>query len=233
MYVGHFAIGMAIKAAVPRIRALPILLGAGFLDIVDGALIVLGADRVTPNLHAGPYLFFDLTFIDWDHSLLMAIVLSLLWAAFFLKDRQVAVVAGLACFSHFLADVPMHNADLALYPYAAEHWGYGLWGRLQTGSWILEGIFAAALVGWAWTRFRARGVSIGWPVVVLVVLFFNLSPWLSPMKQVATLAEPTTHVLHGVLVLSGFLVPGLLLSWLVDRAERRGAAPASDVAARA
>ncbi|MNS58054.1 hypothetical protein D3C72_909600 [compost metagenome] len=221
MYVGHFAIALGIKAVAPKVRAMPIILGAGFLDIIDGLLIIAGIDKVTANLNAGPYLFFDLTFIDWDHSLLMAIILSLLWGAFFLKNRQVAVIAAAACFSHFLADVPMHNADLALYPYAAQHLGFGLWGRLQTGAWVLEGVFAAVVLAWAWTRFKARGVSILWPVVVLIVAFLNLSPWASPMKLVAGLDEPAAHLLHGVLVTAGFLLPGLLLSWLVDRAEAR------------
>jgi hypothetical protein len=224
MYVGHFAVGLAIKAATPKVCALPILLGVGYLDIVDGLLIIAGIDRVTPDPNAGPYLYFDLTFIDWDHSLLMAIILSLLWGGFFLKGRRVALIAAAASFSHFLLDVPVHNADLALYPYAAEHLGYGLWGKLLIGAWVLEGVFIAAFVGWAWTRFRARGVLIGWPVVVLWVLFMSLSPWLSPLKPIAALDEPTAHLLHGALVTLGFLIPGLLLSRLLDHAEKAAVA---------
>ena len=52
MYVGHFAIGLALKARFPTVPALPIMLGAGFLDILDGVFIVLGWDRVAPNLLA-------------------------------------------------------------------------------------------------------------------------------------------------------------------------------------
>jgi hypothetical protein len=59
-----------------------------------------------------------------------------------LKDKKVALFAGLAVFSHFLADWPMHNNDLALYPFSVEHLGYDLWGKLGVISWILEGIFA-------------------------------------------------------------------------------------------
>jgi hypothetical protein len=221
MFVGHFAIGMAVKAKCPGIKAFPILLGVGFLDIVDGMLIVLGIDRVTPDLKAGPYLFYDLTFIDWDHSLLMATVLSLTWGALFLKGSRVALVAGLAAFSHFVADLPVHNADLALYPYAIEHLGFGLWGRLLTWSWVMEGIFSAALLTWSWTRFRDRGVSIRGPVVILALTFVSLSPWLSPMKRAAVLPEPETHVIHGLLVTLGFVFPGIVLAWLVDRAERK------------
>lgn len=60
-----------------------------------------------------------------------------------------------------------------------------------------------------------------WPLVVLTVAFFNLSPWLSPMKHIAVLDEPTAHMLHGLLVTLGFLVPGALLTWLVDREARK------------
>ena len=220
MYVGHFAIGLAIKARYPRIPALPIMMGVGFLDLLDGIFIILGFNTVTPNLNSGPYLFFDLTFIDWDHSLLAAVFWSVLWGLLFVKHRPVAIVAALAAFSHFIADWPMHNSDLALYPRAVEHYGYGLWGKLGTASWILEGAFSAVLAAYAWRLSRQRGVSLTWPCVVLLVLFLQLSPFASPMKFVATLDEPLTHILPGVLVSSGFLIPGLLMSWLLNRSER-------------
>jgi len=220
MYVGHFAIGLAIKARYPKVPALPIMMGVGFLDLLDGIFILLGFNTVTPNLASGPYLFFDLTFIDWDHSLLAALFWSMIWGLLFVKHRAVAAVAALAAFSHFIADWPMHNSDLALYPHSIEHYGYGLWGKLGTLAWVIEGVFSAVLAVYAWRISACRGVSLVWPCAVLVVLFLQLSPVASPMKFVATLQEPLTHILHGALVSLGFLIPGLLLTWLLDRAER-------------
>ncbi len=220
MYVGHFAIGMAIKARCPEIPALPIMLGVGFIDILDGLFVMAGINRVTPNLASGPYLFFDLTFIDWDHSLLMAAVWSLVWAALFLKDRRVAYVAMLAALSHFIADWPVHNRDLAWFPYSENHMGLGLWGRLGTMAWLLEGVFAAVLVLYAWRTSAARKIRLLWPTVVLAVLFLQLSPWLSPMRLIAQLDEPATHLLGGAVIAVGFVLPGLLLTWLLVRAER-------------
>lgn len=221
MYVGHLAIGLAIKSKFPKIPTLPIMLGVGFLDIIDGLLIVLGINNVTPNLNAGPYLFFDLTFIDWDHSLLMAVILSIVWALFFIKDKRVALIAGIACFSHWLADWPMHNMDLALYPYSVEHMGYGLWGKWGTGSWVFEGFFSLAVITYAWLNFKKEQVSILWPTIFLVVIFFQLSPWLSPMKYAAAMQEPMASLIHGILVLLGFLIPGLIMTWLINREERK------------
>ncbi len=220
MYVGHFAIGLAIRARYPKVPALPIMMGVGFLDLLDGIFILLGFNTVTPNLASGPYLFFDLTFIDWDHSLLAALFWSVIWGLLFIKHRAVAAVAALAAFSHFIADWPMHNSDLALYPHSIEHYGYGLWGKLGTLAWVLEGAFSAVLAVYAWRISARRGLSLVWPCTVLVVLFLQLSPVASPMQFVATLQEPLTHILHGALVSLGFLIPGLLLTWLLDRAER-------------
>ena len=181
MYVGHFAIGLVLKAKFPKTPTLPLLLGVGFLDVLDGIFIVAGFNTVTANLKAGPYLFFDLTFIDWDHSLLAAIIWSVVWALFFLKDKRVAALAFVAAFSHFVADWPMHNADLALYPYSAQHFGLGAWGKLGTVSWVLEGVFAAVLTGYAYWSARRRGSDWAWVCVVMGLLFLNLSPWLCPL----------------------------------------------------
>ncbi len=220
MYVGHLAIGIAIKARFPKVPALPIMLGVGFMDILDGIFIMLGLDRVTPNLRAGPYLFFDLSFIDWDHSLAAAIFWSLAWGALFRRHRQVCIVAMLSVLSHFLADWPMHNADLALYPFAREHLGLGLWGRMGTGAWVFEGVFSGLVLAYAWTIWTGNRPRLAWCTGLLALLFIQLSPWLSPMKYIATLGEPVTHLLHGLFVTSGFLIPGLILSWLLKPQQR-------------
>ena len=220
MYVGHFAIGLAIKSRFPDVPALPIVMGAGFLDLLNGLFIVLGFDRVAADPQAGPYLFFDLRFIDWDHSLASAVLLSLLWGAFFLRDARVAAIAGAACFSHFVADWPVHNDDLALYPFAAYHLGLGLWGRLGAVAWLLEGVLALVLCLYAHRQAARQGASLLPAFLVLALLFLQLSPWFSPMKAVARLDEPAAHLLHGALVSLGFLLPGLVLTWLVDRAYR-------------
>ena len=220
MYVGHLAIGVAIKSKFPQVSTLAIMLGVGFLDIIDVILIMLGINHVSPNLQSGPYLFFDLKFIDWDHSLLMAILLSIFWGALFLKNKTTAIVAGLACFSHWLADWPLHNMDLALFPYSIAHFGYGLWGKLGTGSWILEGIFSAIVLAYAWQQFKKQNISIFWPVVFLTISFFNLSPWFSPMKKAAQLAEPYASLLHGFFVFIGFFIPALLITWLINRQKK-------------
>lgn len=77
MYFGHYAVATAVKAKKTEIPALPLFMATGAMDMANGIFIMLGLDKVTPNLNARPYLFFDLTFIDWDHSLVMGLFWSL------------------------------------------------------------------------------------------------------------------------------------------------------------
>ncbi|OTG61661.1 hypothetical protein B9T29_10915 [Acinetobacter sp. ANC 3903] len=220
MYFGHFAVGMAIKAKYQDVPLLPIILGAGFLDVINGILVAIGIEKVTPNLLALPYLYFDLTFIDWDHSLLMAIVWSFVWGAFFLKDKRIAAVAALSCFLHFVADIPMHNADLALYPYAEQYLGFGLWGKWGIWSWIFEIIFSAILLAYAYRQHLQAHENIKWQLGFIGLLALQMSPWTSPMKQVAMLSEPYASIFHGILVTVGFIVPTIILAWLYKRSAR-------------
>lgn len=220
MYFGHFAVGMALKAKYQDVPLLPVILGAGFLDVINGTLVAIGIEKVTPNLQTLPYLYFDLTFIDWDHSLLMAIVWSLIWGAFFFKDKKITILAASSCFLHFIADIPMHNADLALYPYAQQYLGFGLWGKWGIWSWVFEIAFAMVLLTYAYIQHAKNGENIAWQLGFITLLALQMSPWTSPMKHVAMLAEPYASLLHGILVAVGFIVPTFVLLWLYNRSVR-------------
>ena len=220
MYFGHFAVGMAIKAKYQDVPLLPIILGAGFLDVINGILVAIGIEKVTANLQALPYLYFDLTFIDWDHSLLMAIVWSLVWGAFFLKDKRIAAVAALSCFLHFVADLPMHNADLAWYPYAGQYLGLGLWNKWGVWSWIFEIGFAVILLTYAFQQHLKSNENIKWQLFFIGLLALQMSPWTSPMRFIAMLPEPYASVLYGVLVTVGFIIPTIILTWLYKRSDQ-------------
>jgi hypothetical protein len=182
VYVGHFAAGLALKAKVPKAPTWGLLLGVGLLDVLFGPFVLLGFERVTltPAISPG----FRLDYIDWSHSLVMSTVWAVLYASlFWRRSRAVAGAMGLAVFSHYLLDLVMHPADLALWPGSSVHWGFGLWQRLPTGWWFVE--LAVIGLGWGyyWRRSREDASFGGRPVAIAVVLaalhLFN-SPWLSP-----------------------------------------------------
>lgn len=239
MYVGHLATGLLVNSLVPMVPAAPIMYGAGFLDMLDGLFALIGVNHVKGNLDAGPYIYFDLVFVDWDHSLLMAAVWSVLFgvgAAQVYKSSPVSpstvgVAAALSSFAHWLGDVPFHAADLAQRPYSSTHYGWGWWPRFMNWSWVFEGVLTGVCLGLAavmYTRraggsFTRSGLaqwsSFGGVVAVHVALFANLSPWLSPMQFVATLPPPTDQRVYGALTAAGFILPGWLLTRMLDRAD--------------
>lgn len=224
MYFGHYAVAAAIKAKEPDIPTAPLLVGTGILDMLNGIFIMGGFDMVTPNLKALPYLFFDLTFIDWDHSLLMSIFWSLLFGVIcwliYKKNNKIGIISALVAFLHFVADLPMHNADLALYPHSNVKLGFGLWGRLGVWSWVFEGLFTAILLTYAWKKHKDRGENIQLQIGFICLMFVQMSPWFSPMKKVANLPEPQAHMIHGLFVFIGFVIPGLILIWMYQRSEK-------------
>lgn len=181
MYAGHFAAGLAIKAHTPKAPTWALLVGVGLPDILFGPLVLLGVERasITPGLSPG----FSLDYIDWSHSLAMSLVWSIAYATCFVRfGRRVVAAMGFAVFSHFLLDLPMHPADLALWPGSMVHLGFGLWRALPTGWWFVELAVLGFGLGYYWHRARVDGSFGGraWAVVTTVaVLHIMNSPWLS------------------------------------------------------
>ncbi|MCF7530054.1 hypothetical protein ACOR62_07145 [Neisseria lisongii] len=223
MYFGHFAVAAALKAAKPNVPALPLFIGAGVIDIVNGLMIAGGADVVRGNPNTLPYLYFDLVFIDWDHSLLMALIWSGLFALLckvFYKSGRIAWFAFLCSMLHWCADVPVHNQDLALYPYSDIKFGWGWWEKYGEWSWVIEIVFMALLLAFAWWRSAKDNISLKWQTLFLSAVSLQMSPWLSPMKHIATLPDPAAYLLHGFLVTIGYIIPPLILVWVYARQNK-------------
>ena len=183
MYAGHFAAGLALKGKVPEAPTWGILLGVGVLDLLFGPFVLIGIEHVslTPGQSPG----FSLDHIDWSHSLLSSLVWSVVFGLLFLRHGgKVMLVMGVAVFSHFMLDLVMHPADLALWPGSDVHLGMGLWRSLPVGWWFLELGLVAALLGYYWLRSKADGSFGGRAlavVVTVVVLHVMNSPWLSAL----------------------------------------------------
>lgn len=97
----------------------------------------------------------------------MAVVWSVVFGALFWKlGRDVAAVMAVAVFSHFVLDLPMHPPDLAIWPNADTHLGFGLWRALPTGWWWVElGVILAACGYYAYeagSQTRSAGARSRW-----------------------------------------------------------------------
>ena len=182
MYVGHFAAGLALKARVPKSPTWAILLGVGLLDVLFGPFVLAGIEHVhmTPDVSPG----FSLDYIDWSHSLAMSLLWGTLYGFAFRKQGlAISLTMGVSVFSHFVLDLFMHPADLALWPGSSVHLGIGIWRLFPTGWWLIEACFIAVCFLYYWSRSRSVatfGEHPFWILVVLLALHVVNSPWLAP-----------------------------------------------------
>jgi hypothetical protein len=125
MYAAHFAAGLAVKGGAPRAPMWAVMTAAFLPDFVWIVLAGLGVEPTVPR-------FFD----DWSHSLAMIVVWSALFAAWFWRERAIAIAVFVAGMSHFVLDFLIHPARLALYPHSRVHLGWELWYFSTTRSWL-------------------------------------------------------------------------------------------------
>lgn len=114
---------------------------------------------------------------------------SLLGALYFAvrRDRRGAIVVGAVVASHWLLDLPMHGADLPLWPGSVKV-GLGAWNSVAL-TFVLEGVtfFAGLVVYLRATKARDRIGS--WAlcamVAVLVAIFVGSSYGPPPASEQA------------------------------------------------
>jgi hypothetical protein len=177
MFIGHYAVGFASKRLAPK-ASLGILIAAPILlDVLFPAFLIAGWEsaRIVPA--PTPFLRLSLDVYPWSHSLVMAVLWGVLFAAIYwvlTRDRIAAVVIFLGVFSHWVLDFITHRPDMQLVPGGAARVGLGLWNSVA-GTVIVEGLL---FVGGVWlyartTRARDRiGRWAFWGLVAFLALFY-------------------------------------------------------------
>jgi len=211
MFIGHFALGLAAKRAVPE-APLPALLAAPeVLDLVWPIFLLTGAETV--RIAPGDTAFTPLAFTSypWSHSLLMAAVWGALFAGtMWLSLRRTGValaVFGLVV-SHWVLDWIAHRPDMPLSPWGTAKLGLGLWNSRPATLAVEGAMFAAGVVLYArGTRPRDRaGAFAFWVLVVFLLGSYLAAAFGPPPPSARTLA-------YGGLAL--WLLP--LWAWWIER----------------
>jgi membrane-bound metal-dependent hydrolase YbcI (DUF457 family) len=180
MFIGHFAVGLALKRAVPR-TSLGILVAAPqLLDLLWPWFLLLGWEHV--RIEPGNTAFTPLAFDSYplSHSLLMAVV----WAVVFvlltrrMSSRDASLWIGLAVISHWLLDWITHGPDLPLLPLVRLKVGLGLWNSVAGTVVVETAMFAVATWLYATgTRPRdgvGRWAFVTWIGVLVVIYVGNI-----------------------------------------------------------
>jgi hypothetical protein len=217
MFLGHFAVGFALKKAEPRLSLGTLIAGAMAMDIVFAVLLLFGVEhvRISPGATVvSPFEFYD---YPYSHSAVGAFVMAglafLLTRAWPLKDSafrsRASLVLAVAVFSHFVLDIVAHTPDMPLAGNDSTKLGFSLWNSMPGTLAVEFGLLViGVLLYLATTRSTSAVGKYGVAVIVLLLtLLFAGGLMGPPPPNSVSLA---TFILVGLLIFIG-------LSHWVDR----------------
>jgi hypothetical protein len=216
MFIGHYGVSLAVKRFTPRTSLGTLFFAVQLLDVLFAIFVLAGVEklRIVPGFtEYNPY---DLYYMPYSHSLAGSLVWSAAAGLLVLAagGQGAAPWIGLAVFSHFLLDVPMHTRDLPILGNDSMKIGLGLWQHrnvalaaelvtLGLGLWIWR--HATTLKPWGRTRMLA--------FAALLFAIAVATPFLPPPRDGTAFAWQA---------LAGYVVLAVLAGWL-----DRGATPAN------
>lgn len=180
MFIGHFAVGLAAKPAVPKVSLGTLMVAGCLADLIWAPFLLLGLEQVAikPGITAANHL--DLVKIAFSHSLLMDMVWATLLAVAYYarrRDRCAAWVLLALVLSHWVLDFISHRPDMPLAPGLEARYGLGLWNSVPA-TLLVEGLvwLGGILLYARATRPSGRtGTYVFWVVVVLLTAMWYLS----------------------------------------------------------
>ncbi len=125
MFVGHY--GPAAGLAGGRVKLWHGFVAVQFLDILWAPFVLLGVEhvRIVENFTASNH--FDLYNMPYTHSLVMAVMWSVLFGgAYHFWRKGGGLTAGGLVFSHWILDFVTHKPDLELW-FGGPKVGLSLW----------------------------------------------------------------------------------------------------------
>jgi hypothetical protein len=215
MFIGHFAVGLGAKKAVPRLSLGTLVFASVFLDILFQIFTLLNIEhmRIVPGITLVSPL--DLYDYPYSHSFVIAILWSVAFGATYYVLRRYtrgALVAGACVLSHWVLDFITHRPDMALAPGINKFLGLGLWNS-YAGSIVVEGglyIAGVALYLNATVAKDRVGRYVFWSLIILLALL-----WIGTM-----LGTPPPDV--KVSAITGLVLLVLTIPWAAWIDRHRG-----------
>jgi hypothetical protein len=207
VFIGHYGVAFALKAKAPRLRLGLLFIAVQALDIMFALFLLFGFEhmRVAANTSShNLYDIFQLYDMHLSHSLLGSLgwsAMTVLLARLLLPWKE-SLFLGLAVFSHFVLDIPMHPndahhpADLRIAGHSSPGIGFGLWNHpamavLAELSTFLLGVTIFARAMWP---LRPRF----WVLISVLAIFAVLPLFIPPKGTEVSFAVQ-------ILVLTGWI----------------------------
>jgi len=184
MFIGHYGAGLAAKKAAHVSLGL-LFLAVQFLDLLWPIFLLLHIEQAAINTQHGAMLPLVFTYYPYSHSLVMALVWSLLFGAvywFFKRNTGYAFILGLCVFSHWILDLIVHLPDLPLYfGDHAPKVGLQLWNCPMVANIVESAIFITGLYLYLRsTKAKDKTGLYGFWGLVLLLILVHLANLFSP-----------------------------------------------------
>ncbi len=217
MFIGHFAVGFAVKRAAPEVKLWQALLAATFIDVLWPVFLMLGIERVAIEPGNTPFTPFNFLAYPWSHSLVMTLVWGALFGAAYRwrsGTLRGAAWLGALVVSHWVLDFFSHRPDMPLWPTlpgqtASPMFGLGLWYSVPATI-VVEVTMLAVGVALYVTATQPKGRAGTWSLVTLVGIL--------AVSYVASILSPPPPTVMAIAI-GGLLGAGVsfALAYWVDR----------------
>jgi hypothetical protein len=219
MFLGHFAVGLGAKKAVPKVSLGTLLFAGQFLDLLWPVLILAGVEHAV--VEPGTTAVTPLKFTDYpiSHSLFGALLWSILVGGVYYAIRRSAgraFAVGACVVSHWLLDMISHAPDLPVRFSGGMKVGMGLWDSVAATLVVELALFAGGIALYlSATRSRDGIGTYGfWGLVAFLLITY-----------VANLFGPPPPSMQAVGVAGNAMWLLVLWGWWVDRHRESVAKP--------
>jgi hypothetical protein len=133
MFIGHYGAAYAAKTVAPKAPLAAYFLAVQALDVLFSIFVLSGVEHmeiVHKYTSYNPYRLYDMPI---THSLVGSLgwaVAVAVVAAIARLPRRESLWLGLAVFSHFILDLPVHTPDLTIAGNDTARLGLGLWNNV-------------------------------------------------------------------------------------------------------
>src|SRR5215510_10054659 len=169
------------------------MLAALFLDALWPVFLLLGIEHV--RIEPGNTAFTPLAFERYpiSHSLFMALVWAVLFAAFYRSRTGYTTGAfwiGVGVVSHWVLDFVTHRPDLPLLPFGSTRAGLGLWNHPMATIVVESAMFGFGVCIYILcTRARNRTGQLAlWALVLLLAVLYAADVTSPPPPTVRAIA---------------------------------------------
>jgi LexA-binding, inner membrane-associated putative hydrolase len=193
MFIGHYAVGLALKKTSPKISLGTLFLSVQFLDLLWPIFLLLGWEHV--RIQPGSTAFTPLDFYDYplSHSLLMSVVWGIVVGGVYYIFRRAwkeSMILFIGVVSHWFLDLLVHRPDLPLSPWTSYRVGLGLWNSIPATILVEGAVFATgAFIYIRATKPRDRvGIYALWSLLAFLIVVWLLNIIGPPPPSVNALA---------------------------------------------